>query len=97
MAAPIGNRNAAKVKPWQDAIRRAIARYDGGKGNALNLIADQVVKEAINGKQWAIEEIGNRFDGKPKQQIENTGLDGGPIEFIEATQAKRMAQEYAAE
>ena len=78
--APLGNRNAAKVKPWQDALRRAIARYDGGAGNALNLIADQVVTEAINGKQWAIEEIGNRFDGKPKQQLEHTGENDGPIQ-----------------
>ena len=99
MAAPLGNDNNRKNKPWADSINRALARYGDGKLNALNVIADQLVTAAVNGDKWAIEEIGNRVDGKPKQQVENTGLNGGPMEMmlIEATQAKRMAQEYAAE
>jgi len=70
MAAPIGNQNKIKNKPWADALARAMARYDGGKENALNLIADQTVKLAINGEQWAIKEIGDRTDGKAVQSIE---------------------------
>ena len=97
MAAPLGNNNNVKNKPWADAINRALARFGDGKANALNTIADQLVAAAVNGDKWAIEEIGNRVDGKPKQQVENTGADGGPLHIIIAEQAKRMAQEYAAE
>jgi len=83
VAAPVGNHNKVKNRPWADALNRAMVRYRGGKENALNLIADQTVKAAINGDRWAIEEIGNRLDGKPKQQTELTGLDDGPIQLEE--------------
>lgn len=74
-----GNQNAYKNKPWADALRRALARYEGGKENALNLIADQTVKLAVSGEQWAIKEIGDRTDGKPAQSTEISGPDGSAI------------------
>lgn len=70
MAAPEGNDNNRKNKPWADALQRAMARYKGGKENALNLIADQTVEAAVNGEQWAIKEIGDRTDGKPTQSVD---------------------------
>ena len=80
MAAPKGNNNATKNKPWGDALSRALARQAEGKDNALNLIADQVVKAALNGEKWAIEEVGNRMDGKPAQAI--VGEPDQPIGFM---------------
>lgn len=77
--APLGSKNKIKNKPWADAIQRAMARFGKGKDNALNLIADQVVKAALNGDQWAITEIGNRTDGKAVQATEVSGPDGGDI------------------
>lgn len=74
-----GNQNAYKNKPWADALRRAMVRYDGGKENALNLIADQTVKAAVSGDQWAIKEIGERMDGKAPQVATLSGPDGGAI------------------
>ena len=73
------NKNACKNKPWLEALNRAMIRYDGGKENALNLIADQTVKAAVMGDQWAIKEIGDRVDGKAVQGVEMSGKDGAPF------------------
>lgn len=70
--APLGNDNAAKNKPWADALRRAMARYSGKgvkTGEALNKLAEKVVEDAIAGNKDAWQEIGNRLDGKPHQTI----------------------------
>ena len=74
-----GNQNASKQKPWADALRRAMARFDGGKENALNLIADQTVRAAVSGDQWAIQEIGNRMDGKAAQSLTVGGDAENPV------------------
>lgn len=66
MAAPLGNQNAAKAKIWEQALKRALARYSGKNVDAgLDVLADKVVVAATEGDQWAITEIGNRMDGKP--------------------------------
>lgn len=80
--APEGNQNKIKNKPWADALRRAMARYEDGKENALNLIADQTVKAAINGDQWAITEIANRMDGKPAQSVTVAGDEDNPVRTV---------------
>lgn len=64
MAAPLGNRNAVKGKLWEQAITRACRPSD------LQEIAETVVTAAKAGQQWAVQEIGNRLDGKPVQQVE---------------------------
>lgn len=74
-----GNQNAYKNKPWADALRRAMARFEGGKENALNLIADQTVKLAVSGEQWAIKEVGDRTDGKAAQSVTVAGDDEKPM------------------
>lgn len=79
MAAPEGNDNKVKNKPWADSLNRAMTRYKDGKENALNIIADQTVKAAINGDVWAITEIGNRLDGKPAQSVEQKTEHSGQV------------------
>lgn len=79
------NKNAAKNKPWLDALARAMARYDGGKLNALNLIADQTVKLAVSGEPWAIKEIGDRVDGKAAQSMTVSGDADNPLVYSEVT------------
>ena len=80
MAAPIGNDNKTKNKPWADAIARALARKAGGdKQEGLNLVADQLVTAAINGDQWAIKEIGDRTDGKAAQSVTVSGDEDKPL------------------
>lgn len=78
MAAPLGNTNAAKSKPWTDAIRRAIARYDSDKqedAKFLNRLADQLLVDCLNNERDAKEELTNRLDGKVPQ---GTILSGDP-------------------
>lgn len=77
-----GNQNAYKNKPWADALKRAMARYEGGKENALNLIADQTVKLAVSGEQWAIKEIGDRTDGKAAQSVTVSGDEDNPLQVV---------------
>lgn len=69
--APVGNQNAKKAKRWQSALSRALAKVANGQGfeAGLDLCADQLVKSAVAGEQWALREIGDRFDGKPTQVI----------------------------
>ena len=76
-----GNQNAKKGKPWQSALKRALARYSGESvDKGLDMVADQVVKAAAGGDRPAWEEIGNRLDGKPHQSTSIAGdEDGGPI------------------
>ena len=72
MGAPVGNQNARKAKRWQDALVKALARYETTEvqqGQALERIAMRVVEEALGGSKDAWQEIGNRLDGKPAQVI----------------------------
>lgn len=89
MGAPVGNSNAAKGKQWAEAVKRAIrTKYGKEWDEALHDLAARLVEAADKGDMQALKEVGDRIDGKPKQQIETTGEDGGPlkssltIEFI---------------
>ena len=77
MAAPTGNKNAAKGKAWFDALRKECVQRD-----ALAKIAKVLVDKAEAGEAWAIQEVANRFDGKPAQAVQLTGEDGGPVETV---------------
>jgi hypothetical protein len=75
--APKGNRNAAKAKDWEMALRRALHSYEDEttkRGESLDAIAKRVVESAVKAGEWkAIEEIGNRLDGRPAQSMELSG------------------------
>lgn len=62
--APIGNQNAQKGRLWNDALRRAIAQDDGKR---LRASIEQLLNLASNGEPWAIKELADRLDGRPKQ------------------------------
>lgn len=72
-------RGATKGKIWRDAIRRAV----NGDSTTLDELAMKLVSIAREGDGnasiVALKEIGDRLDGKPKQQIEASGTDGGPL------------------
>lgn len=70
MAAPKGNKNAAKGKEWADSIKWALENYEGQaikRGQALRKIAMKAVEQALEGDRHARSEIGDRLDGKPVQ------------------------------
>lgn len=77
MAAPVGNSNAKKGKEWFDALRKQCVQRD-----SLTKIAKVVCEKAEAGEAWAIQEVANRFDGKPAQAVELSGADGGPVETV---------------
>ena len=79
MAAPLGNKNAVKNRPWADAINRAVLANDGRR---LRAIAEKLLVLAEAGDVSALRELGDRLDGKPKQQIEATGADDGPLRIV---------------
>jgi hypothetical protein len=63
--APIGNKNACKGKVWADALHRAIAQ---DQGKRVRLAAEKLLDEASRGQQWAIRELADRLDGRPRQE-----------------------------
>lgn len=69
--------NAPKKREWEFALKRALAaRGNGNMEVTLNGLAHKLIRMAQSGDKWAIEEIGNRIDGKSKQAV--TGDDEGP-------------------
>lgn len=80
MGAPVGNQNAVKDnRRWSETLNRAIAQDDGKR---LRAAAEKLLDLAAAGEPWAVKEIGDRLDGKPKQQTEISGPDGGPVETV---------------
>lgn len=50
---------------------------------AIDAAADIFVAQLFDAKDLGyFKELGDRLDGKPKQQIEATGADGGPVRFV---------------
>lgn len=74
-----GNPNGArKPRRWAAAIERALAkRNDALKAEALDDLAEKLLKECDAGDLAALKELGDRLDGKAHQVI--SGPDGGAI------------------
>ena len=83
MAAPKGNRNAARAGYWRDVLMRELETYQGGtikKGQALRAVARQLIEKGIAGDAMALRELGDRIDGRPHQAIAISGdADSAPI------------------
>ena len=61
--------NRGKDKPYTDAIRLAVNAADTVTGKRkLRLIAEKVVDLAVAGESWAVQQVGDRLDGKPAQE-----------------------------
>ena len=48
----------------------------------MRRIAEKLLDMAAEGDVSAIKEMGDRLDGRPRQQIDATGAGGGPVRFI---------------
>jgi hypothetical protein len=77
MAAPVGNSNAKKGREWFDALRKECVQR-----KALEALATKVVDLALAGERWAVEEVANRFDGKPAQSVTVAGDPDNPLETV---------------
>jgi hypothetical protein len=74
MGRPIGSPNRAK--PFTDALR--VALLSGG-GRRLRVIAEKLAEKAEQGDLAAIQQIGDRLDGRPSQAIERGEV---PVEVL---------------
>ena len=79
MAAPLGNKNATKNKPWAEALARINTQSDGAK---MRQLAEKVWDMALAGEVQAIKEIAERSDGKAVQPLANDGDDAFRIEAV---------------
>jgi hypothetical protein len=71
---------------------RALARKSGSVDAGLDAAADKLAKLAIDdGDKWALEEIGDRLDGKPAQAIIGGDEDEPPIRFQKVERVIRRA------
>ena len=85
-----GNNNAARGSEWREAVVRAIKR---GKG--LDQLAEVLVAKALDGDMVALKEVGDRLDGKPKQQVDVTVQDAQPTGPNADTLSQRLAIQLA--
>lgn len=70
MAAAAGNQYAANGRRWRDAIEKALARrIADGRLKGLEDLADKLLDAVMLGDMTAVKELGDRYDGKPKQTI----------------------------
>lgn len=61
---------------------RALARKSGSVELGLDAAADKLATLAIDdGDKWALEEIGNRLDGRPAQALIGGDEDDPPLKF----------------
>lgn len=72
-----GNQNSKRAKVYEQALKRALARFSGESVDAgLDKVADRAVAAAVAGEQWAIVHISDRLDGKAAQSLDTT-IDAG--------------------
>ncbi len=105
MAAPKGNKFASHDKPWTNALMRVLAQLEvkdkEGKvtvkaGEALRLIAEATVYQALNGDKDARQEIAARLDGKPSEFI-NVNATRDPAQMTTDELAAEIIRERATE
>ena len=81
-------------KLWRDAVRRAVKRRAAeGKGTQLEALADKLVACALAGDIGAMQEIGNRLDGKPTQELNATVRDDSFIQCLRVLNELRHQSE----
>ena len=80
MGAPKGNQNAVKVKPWQAAIERALAKRSLlAKREAIDDLAERLLQKCEEGDLSALKEFGDRIEGRPAQSMTVSGDSENPL------------------
>lgn len=76
-----GNKHGGRNdRPWRNAIKVAMAADDG---RALRELAEKLKQMALAGDMQAIQEIGNRLDGKPRQEVDANVVHGLSERFLD--------------
>jgi hypothetical protein len=76
MAATNGNQYRATAKIISDALRKAAVQDDFKR---IRQMCETLMDNAAEGDIQAAQFIRDTLDGKPKQQVEVSGEDGGPV------------------
>ncbi len=77
---PYGNQYGKKAALWASALKRALARISNESVDAgLDRCADKLVLAAVEGEKWALQELGDRMDGKSAQSVTIAGDDEAPL------------------
>lgn len=71
-----GHKVVAQKKLVTDLLWRAHVQSEGKRARKM---VEKIWDLAGEGERWAVEFVRDTFDGKPKQAIEASGPDGGPI------------------
>lgn len=77
-----GGRVARKDKPFLDALMIVLNREhkdDAEKRKKLYVIAEKLADAALAGESWAIQQVADRIDGKPSQEVNATIEDRSPF------------------
>lgn len=72
-------------KQWADAIRVAVNEHmEGNPKNPKKIrqLASNLVDLALSGESWAVQEVGNRLDGRPHQSVAVGGDEESPIHVV---------------
>lgn len=83
---PTGSRDRFS---FLNALNRAIAQDDGKR---LRDAAEQLLTLAAEGEAWAIRELADRLDGKPKESV-NVNVSERPVEELSDAELLAIAAE----
>ena len=83
MSAPLGNQFAARARVWTAAINRALERRSvASRTEAIDKLAEKLLALCDEGDLAALQELGNRLDGKPAQAVIGGDEDDPPVRVI---------------
>lgn len=70
--------SSPKQRRFSATLDRAIEQDESKR---LRAAAEKLLDLAAAGESWAVGMLADRLDGKPKQQVVQTGIDDGPVEL----------------
>lgn len=59
-----------KEKSFANMLRIAVNREGEDGKPKLRMLAEKLVECALNGESWAMQQVADRLDGKPMQQLD---------------------------
>ena len=74
-----GNKHSSKEnRMWGNIVRKLAIQEDYKR---LHVLAEKLYEKAAEGDMAALKEIGDRLDGKPTQQIDQTTEHSGEVTY----------------
>lgn len=64
----------------RDLVDEETINYKGGVISVKEAVGRKIIELGIQGDLAALKYLYDRLEGSPRQQLEHTGADGGPID-----------------